>query len=49
MSVLQENPASGQSFELDVMRWRTRSRFKPAWIDPRFWYRGNDGSASGQQ
>ena len=49
MSVLQENPASGQSFELDVMRWRTRSRFKPAWIDPRFWYRGNDGSAAGQQ
>ncbi len=49
MSVVQEIPNSGQSFELDVMRWRTRSRFIPGWIDPRFWFRGNDGSASGQQ
>lgn len=49
MEVVQEVPNSGQSFDLDSIRWRTRSRYESDWVDSRFWFRGNDGSAQGQQ
>lgn len=49
MEVVQEVPNSGQSFDLDSIRWRTRSRWEMDWIDSRFWLRGNDGTAVGQQ
>lgn len=46
VEVVQEVPNSGQSFELDVIRFRTRSRWEQEWIWPGFWFLGNDGSAS---
>ncbi len=46
MEIVQEQPQSGQSFALDAMRFRSRARWEQEWIDPRFWYLGNDGSAS---
>lgn len=51
MSVIQEVPNSGQSFDLDSIRWRTRSRYEMDFVGggSRFWLRGNDGSAQGQQ
>lgn len=47
MEVLQEAPNSGQSFDNDVVRYRTRSRYITGWVNPRFWLRGNDGTAVG--
>ncbi|KKM20176.1 hypothetical protein LCGC14_1648070 [marine sediment metagenome] len=46
MEIVQEQPQSGKSFELEAMRFRSRARWEQEWIDPRFWYLGNDGSAS---
>jgi len=46
MEVVQELPASGQNFELDVIRFRTRSRWEQEWIYSGFWFLGNDGSAA---
>lgn len=43
--VEQENPASGASFEQDEVRFKARSRFQSDFIDPRFAWQGNDGSA----
>jgi len=45
--VVQEVPFSGQSFENDVIRFRSRSRWEIEWIDPRPWIRGDDGSVPG--
>lgn len=42
--ILQENPSSGAAFEQDEFRFRTRARWEPDWVDPRFWYLGDDGS-----
>ncbi len=49
MEVTQEMPNSGQSFNTDTIRYRTRSRWEQEWVDPRFWYQGNDGSVAGTQ
>lgn len=40
----QENPNSGRSFEEDLMRWKASTRMNADWIDPRFAWRGSDGS-----
>ena len=44
MEVVQEVPNSGASFDLDAIRWRTRSRWEMDWISPYFWYLGNPGT-----
>lgn len=49
MEIVQENPLSGASFEQDVMRWRSRSRWNMEYVDPRFFWLGNDGSVAGSQ
>lgn len=49
MEIVQENPLSGASFEQDVMRYRSRSRWEFDYIDPRFFWLGNDGSVAGSQ
>jgi len=43
--VMLENPASGQSFDRDVIRFRLRVMANADFIDPRFAWRGSDGSA----
>lgn len=43
-SVTQENPQSGNSFELDEIRFKVSGRMNADVIDPRFAWRGNDGS-----
>ena len=45
VSVTQETPTSGQSFERDVVRFKCSTRMIADWVDPRFAYRGSDGSA----
>lgn len=44
VALFQENPESGKSFEMDLLRYKARSRFNCDWIDPRFAWQGNDGS-----
>jgi hypothetical protein len=44
LEIIQENPASGQSFIQEVYAFRGRERFNADWIEPRFAYLGNDGS-----
>ena len=44
LEVVQELPATGQSFEQDAYRFRTRSRWECDWIESRFGFQGNDGS-----
>jgi len=44
VAVVQENPQAGQSFDLDVIRFKARSRQNWDFIDPRFAWQGNDGS-----
>jgi hypothetical protein len=44
LSVIQENPASGPAFSQDEFRFRAKARWAVDWVDPRFWYLGNDGS-----
>lgn len=44
MEMIQENPQSGMAFTQDVYAFRSRARWEPDWIDPRFWWLGNDGS-----
>lgn len=44
LELIQENPQSGAAFETDEYRFRSRARWEPDWIDPRFWAQGNDGS-----
>jgi len=39
-----ENPASGDSFNKDVIRFKATTRFNADFIDPRFFWRGSDGS-----
>ena len=41
VEVVQENPASGAAFQTDEFRFRSRARWEPDWIDPRFWCLGN--------
>lgn len=44
LEIIQENPQSGMAFSQDVFRFRSRSRWEPDWVDPRFWWLGNDGT-----
>lgn len=44
LEVIQENPQSGVAFSADEYRFRARERWNFDWIEPRFWYLGNDGS-----
>ena len=46
MTVIQEVPNSGSSFEQDVVRFKARSRFNADFIDPRFGWQGNNGSVT---
>lgn len=40
-----ENPASGDSFNKDVIRFKATTRFNADFIDPRFAWQGSNGSA----
>ncbi len=42
--VEQENPQSGASFERDIYRFKGSMMGNADFIDPRFWWLGNDGS-----
>jgi len=44
LEVVQENPQAGMAFTQDEFRFRSRARWEPDWIDPRFWAQGSDGS-----
>lgn len=44
VGVVQENPQSGASFEMDVLRFKASMRQNADFIDPRFAWIGNDGS-----
>lgn len=44
IAIEQENPMSGRSFDEDIIRWKARSRMNADFIDPRFAWRGSDGS-----
>jgi hypothetical protein len=45
LEVIQENPLSGQAFEEDAYRFRSRRRFEADWVGggSRFWFLGNPG------
>jgi len=47
LEIIQENPASGNSFEFESYRFKARSRFEVGMIDSRFLYMGDDGTESG--
>lgn len=44
LEIIQENPASGQSFSMEVYRFKSRSRFEVGIIESRFLYEGDNGS-----
>lgn len=44
--VEQEAPNAGESFNRDLIRFKTRMRGNADFIDPRFAWQGNDGSAT---
>lgn len=44
LEIVQENPASGKSFSMDVYAFKTRSRFEAGMIDSRFMFLGDDGT-----
>jgi hypothetical protein len=46
MTLVQEMPTAGKSYELDITRYRSRERFEVDYLDSRFWGQGNDGSVS---
>lgn len=46
LEVVQEVPNSGESFNTDTIRFRSRNRFAVEWIDSSFWFQGNDGTAT---
>lgn len=46
VTVEQEAPNAGSSFDSDVIRFKARSRMNADWIDPRFAFLGNDGSVT---
>lgn len=43
-SITQENPDAGESFSRDVQRFKAKTRCNADFIDPRFVWRGSDGS-----
>ncbi len=44
VSVEQENPQAGQSFERDICRFKANTRMIADFVDSRFAYQGSDGS-----
>lgn len=44
--VEQEAPNSGASFERDIYRFKASMMGNADWIDPRFWFQGDDGSVT---
>lgn len=44
LEIIQEQPASGDSFSMEVYRFKSRSRFEVGIVDSRFLYEGDDGS-----
>lgn len=46
VSVTQEDPNSGASFEKDIIRFKGSARMNADFIDPRFAWIGNDGSVT---
>jgi len=44
LEIVQEHPASGQSFDIESYRFKSRSRFEVGMIDSRFNFLGDDGS-----
>lgn len=47
LEITQEAPNSGDNFNRDVTRLRTRVRSAQAWLEPRLWIQGNDGTTTG--
>lgn len=46
ISVTQENPESGQSFDREVYRFKGSARMNADFLDPRFAWQGDDGSVT---
>jgi hypothetical protein len=44
LEIVQEQPASGQSFDIEAYRFKARSRFEVGMIDSRFLFMGDDGT-----
>jgi len=44
LEIVQEQPASGQSFDIEAYRFKARSRFEVGMIDSRFLWLGDDGT-----
>lgn len=44
LEIIQEQPASGQSFDIEAYRFKARSRFEVGMIDSRFLFLGDDGT-----
>jgi hypothetical protein len=44
LEIVQEHPASGQSFDIEAYRFKARSRFEVGMIDSRFMFLGDDGT-----
>jgi len=44
LEILQEHPASGDSFAMETYRFKARSRFEVGMIDSRFMFCGDDGT-----
>lgn len=44
LEIVQEHPASGQSFDIESYRFKSRSRFEVGMIDSRFNFLGDDGT-----
>lgn len=51
LEITQEAPNTGQNFNFDGLRYRSRRRFECDWVGggSRFWYEGDDGTVAGQQ
>ena len=49
MEIAEEGKNSGSYFDFDTIRYRSRERFEADWVGggSRFWYLGDDGSATG--
>ncbi len=46
IEIRQEDPGAGDSFKKEVYAYRIRSRWEADWVEPRFFYLGNDGSVT---
>jgi len=44
LSVVQENPMSGDSFNKGEIRFKAQQYWEMDWLDPRFWALGSDGT-----